>query len=115
MSKKLVLSISVLLLATLACSFVAPTEQSAPNVIVESTASLRNDLPRDEAAVPRVTVEQAKVALDSGTAIIVDVRGDEAYAAGHITESISIPLAEIEIDPTGLTLDKDQWIITYCT
>ena len=122
MSKKLVLSVSVLILATLACNFVAPTPQpaippthSAPTVIVEPTSSPRLDLPRDEAGVPRVSVEQAKAALDSGAAIIVDVRPEQSYALEHIAGSISIPLAEIETDPTSLKLDKKQWIITYCT
>jgi len=122
MSKKLFLSVSVLILTTLACNFVAPTAQatlpptlSAPTVIVEPTSSPRLDLPRDENAVPRVSVEQAKAALDSGAAIVVDVRPEQSYALEHIAGSISIPLAEIETDPTGLKLDKKQWIITYCT
>ena len=122
MSKKLILSVSVLLLATLACNFVAPTPQptnpptlSAPTVIIEPTSSPRLDLPRDEAAVPRTSVEQAKAALDSGAAIIVDVRPEQSYAMEHIAGSISIPLAEIEKNPAGLKLDKKQWIITYCT
>jgi len=62
-----------------------------------------------------VTVEQAKVALDSGAAVIVDVRSSEAYAVSHIAGAINIQLGEIETNPTGLNLDKDQWIITYCT
>ncbi len=122
MSKKLILSISVLLLATLACNFVAPTPKptipptlSAPTVIIEPTSSPRLDLPRDEAGVPRISVEQAKSALDSGAAVIVDVRPGQSYELEHIAGSISIPLAEIETNATGLKLDKKQWIITYCT
>jgi rhodanese-related sulfurtransferase len=85
-------------------------------MIVEPTAiATRSDLPRDEAAVPRVPVEQAKAALDSGAAIIVDVRAAQSYALEHIAGSISIPLSEIETNPTGLKLKKNQWIITYCT
>ena len=122
MSKKLILSVFVLILATLACNFVAPTEQptspptlSAPTVIVEPTSSPRLDLPRDENAVPRISVEQAKAALDSGAAVIVDVRPGQSYELEHIAGSISIPLSDIETDPTGVKLDKKQWIITYCT
>lgn len=129
MSKKLFLSVSVLLLATLACNFMsqqlAPQVTNAPTLIstaiiklttiVEPTSSPRLDLPRDENAVPRISVEQAKAALDSGGAVIVDVRPEQSYALEHIAGSISIPLAEIETDPTGVKLDKKQWIITYCT
>jgi 3-mercaptopyruvate sulfurtransferase SseA len=126
---KLILPIIVLLLSTLACNFVAPTQApqatSTPvisstslplTVIVEPTSSTQQDnLPLNEAAVPRVPVEQAKAALDTGAAIVVDVRSLEAYPAEHIKGAISIPLADIEADPTGVKLDKDQWIITYCT
>jgi hypothetical protein len=133
MSKiNLVLSLTVLLVATLACNYVPPQAAPAivptpvstlvstpvliPTTIIEPTAvPTRNDLPRDEAAVPRVPVDQAKAALDSGAAIIVDVRSAQAYTAKHIKGAISIPLAEIENNPTGLNLDKNRWIITYCT
>jgi len=68
-----------------------------------------------EDAVPRVTIEEAKSAFDNGKAIIVDVRSAESYAAGHAAGAISIPLAEFENNIEDLSLDKDQWIITYCT
>ena len=63
--------------------------------------------------IDRVSLEDAKAALDSGTAVFVDVRGDQAYAAAHVSGSISLPLGEIEslLDE----FDPNQWIITYCT
>jgi 3-mercaptopyruvate sulfurtransferase SseA len=73
------------------------------------------DLPRTDREVPRLSVEEAKAALDSGAAIIVDVRNPRAFASRHIAGAINIPLGEIEMNLTGLSLDKDQWIITYCT
>ena len=122
---RLILSISVLILATLACNFIAPTQEptlppptAIPEltVITEPTSATRpNNVPLTEADVPRVPLEQAKVALDSGAAVIVDVRSAQAYEASHIPGAISIPLSEIEANPNGLKLDKDQWIITYCT
>jgi rhodanese-related sulfurtransferase len=62
-----------------------------------------------------VSVEEARAALDSGAAVIVDVRNPTAYEASHIAGALSIPLGEIESNLTSLTLDKEQWIITYCT
>ena len=63
--------------------------------------------------VARVSLEEAKTALDAGTANIVDVRAGEAYQAAHVAGSINIPLAELE---TRLgELDRNEWIITYCT
>jgi 3-mercaptopyruvate sulfurtransferase SseA len=94
----------------------APTQTLAATQIIEPASTQpQANLPESEAAVPRVSVEEAKAALDSGAAIIVDVRSAEAYAASHIPAAINIQLGEFETDPTDLKLDKEQWIITYCT
>ncbi len=45
----------------------------------------------------------------------MDVRSTESFVAGHIAGALSIPLARIESNPASVTLDKSQWIITYCT
>ncbi|MBI5965240.1 MAG: hypothetical protein HY863_17310 [Chloroflexi bacterium] len=63
--------------------------------------------------IQRVSIEEAKAALDLSSAVIVDVRSAEAYQGNHISGAINIPLEELE---TRLgELDKDKWIITYCT
>ncbi|MBL8049597.1 MAG: rhodanese-like domain-containing protein [Anaerolineales bacterium] len=66
-----------------------------------------------DALVPRVSIDEAKSALDLGTAILLDVRSAEDYQMEHITGAINIPLAEIETRISEL--DPNQWIITYCT
>ena len=88
----------------------APTQAADP-VLTQPTG----ELPLTEADVPRVTVQDAKAALETGEAIIVDVRGADAYSASHVAGAINIQLGEFETNPLGLNLDKDQWIITYCT
>jgi len=98
-NRNILFAIPVLILAVLACSSFLPQAQ----------------VPKTEADVPRISVEDAKAAFDGRQAIIVDVRGAEFYAAGHAAGAISIPLTAIEADPTGVGLDKEQWIITYCT
>ena len=120
--KKLVLSFSVLLLATLACNFVAATQTPTslpPTVIPELTVILEPTAASQPASVAdadveRIPVELALTALQSGDAVIVDVRSAQQYAASHVKGAISIPLEEINANPTGLNLEKDQWIITYC-
>lgn len=114
---KILISLSVLLLASLACKFIAPTEPSTPplTVIVEPTTSTQGNVLQSEAEVPRVSVDVALNALQSGAAVIVDVRSTQSYEVSHIEGAISIPLAQIETNPNGLDLEKDQWIITYCT
>ena len=121
MSKiKIPFAISILILATLACNALIPTATTEPTstlvVIVEPTfPPTQSHLPATDADVPRVSVEETMVALAGGAAIIVDVRDPDDYAAGHIVGALNIPLSEIEFNLTGLELDKEQWIITYCT
>ena len=68
-----------------------------------------------ESNIPRVSVTDAKAALDSNKAIIIDVRSPNLYALSHIKGSINIPLATILPDVNALNVSKSQWIITYCT
>ncbi|HSD83951.1 MAG TPA: rhodanese-like domain-containing protein [Anaerolineae bacterium] len=93
---------------------VAPT--IFPTTVTEtSSTSSPNGLPQTDADVPRVSVEDAAAAIQSGEAIVVDVRSAQAYQASHIPGALSVPLFDIETDPTSVKLDKDKWIITYCT
>ena len=115
---KITFAISALIFATLACNTLLPPAEppSTPFVIVEPTFSVEEpDLPATEAEVPRVSLEQALTAYSAGAAVFVDVRGPDAYDLSHIVGAINIPLGTIEADPNNLNLDKDQWIITYCT
>jgi rhodanese-related sulfurtransferase len=63
--------------------------------------------------IQRVSIDEAKAALDSGSALFVDVRSAEAYQASHISGAVNIPSEELEARLGEL--DKAQWIITYCT
>ena len=99
----ILLAATILAFAILACNALWPSAE--PTIAA----------PQTEAEVPRVSVEEAKAAFDSGAAIIVDVRSAEAYAASHVPGAINIQLEEFETNPTDLELDKEQWIITYCT
>jgi 3-mercaptopyruvate sulfurtransferase SseA len=47
---------------------------------------------KDEAGVPRVSVQDAKADLDAGTAILVDARPASAYNDEHAKGSINVPL-----------------------
>lgn len=116
--RRLFIVLSVLLLSALACNYILPTQQPTMppmTVIVEPTNPPQKNVLQSEEEVPRIPVEVALTALQSGAAVIVDVRSKQAYDASHIAGAISIPLADIEMDPDGLDLPKDQWIITYCT
>ena len=105
--------LAILFLVTAACTSILP--QNAPAELPTLIPTSEGGLPRSEASVPRVSLLDAKAAIDSGKAVVVDVRTPDAFAASHIAGALSIPLGQIELDPSSVKLDKDQWIITYCT
>ena len=103
--------IPILLLALSACG-APPAPTATVEVVATPTAA---KIPLTEAEVPRISLEQAKAAIESGAAIVVDVRSQDAFNASHIPGAINIQLGEFETNIAGLALDKEQWIITYCT
>ncbi len=58
-----------------------------------------------------VSIEQLKQARQDG-AMVVDVRNDDEYAAGHVTGAASLPLPEVEARMQELP--KDQTIYFIC-
>jgi predicted sulfurtransferase len=65
-----------------------------------------------DAEVPRITIEEAKKAFDDKSAIFVDSRSEEAFAAEHIKGAIQIKsAAEDRFDK----LPKGKTIIVYCS
>lgn len=67
-----------------------------------------------DADVPRISIQDAKAAVDNGTAVIVDGRGADAYALEHIKDSISLPYGFGAEDKFN-TLPQGKKIIVYCS
>jgi Rhodanese-like domain len=63
--------------------------------------------------IKRVTTVELREALEKGTALVVDVRGDAPYKQSHIKGSISIPVGEVEARLSELP--RDKMIVTYCS
>lgn len=83
---------------------------TAPDAAAAAPAPTQN--PEDK--MPRIRPEEAKKLVDEGKAVIVDVRGTEAYKISHIKGSIDYPLGKFEAgDFSGLP--KGKRIIAYCT
>jgi 3-mercaptopyruvate sulfurtransferase SseA len=111
-----VFALAALILATLSCNSALPATEPAILPTRGSTATHEAGwLPLTDADVPRVSLEETLAAIESGEAVVVDVRSTAAYEESHIVSAISIPLEVIQANPEGIGLDKDQWIITYCT
>ncbi len=61
----------------------------------------------------RITWAEFKKLYDAGKAVVIDVRGDESYRAGHIPGAQSIPYDQIEGRATDLKKLKTP-IVLYC-
>ena len=101
----------------LACSKLAAST-SQPNVATTPVAVTVPPTPvptqNPEDNVPRISAEEAKKLVDAGKAVIIDVRGPDAYKISHIKGSLEYGLSKIEQkDFSGLP--KNKRIIAYCT
>jgi 3-mercaptopyruvate sulfurtransferase SseA len=63
-------------------------------------------------AVRRITIAEAQKLLRTGEAVIVDVRSNTQFQAGHIKGAYSIPASQII--PRLRELPPRKLIITYC-
>lgn len=116
-NKKFLFAFSILILAMLACNSILPSNDVSTLPTAPFNPQTQNDsgLPQTEDDVPRISVEEAKIAIDSGTAVLVDVRSAQAYSERHAQDAISIPLDIFEENINSVSLEKADWIITYCT
>ena len=67
------------------------------------------------AAYLNITAEEAKQIMDSEEGyIILDVREQDEYDAGHIPGAILIPYTQIEEKANEMLPDKEQLLLIYC-
>jgi len=66
------------------------------------------------AAVPRMSVEQAKKEFDAGTAVFVDSRAESVYKLEHIKGALIMPSNVNDADRFA-SLPKGKKIIVYCS
>ena len=74
------------------------------------------DKENDKGAVyVNITAEEAKQIMDTEEGyIILDVREQDEYDAGHIPGAILIPYTQIAEKAEEVLTDKDQLILVYC-
>ena len=63
--------------------------------------------------VRRVTPAEARAAVEKGQAVIVDVRGEDSFKAGHVRGALWIPVGDI--GARAGELPRGKMIITYCS
>ncbi|SRR6266516_3319339 len=107
--RHLVNTSAAMLLALMALATGTAGQQT--NVPGTVPPAVQNQAPGDGA--PRITPAEARIALDKGEAIIVDVRGESSYEAGHVKGARLLPYSDLvaRIDE----LPRDKMIITYCS
>lgn len=62
----------------------------------------------------RLTPAHATRLINHNDAVVIDIRNSEAYASGHIVDSISLPMADIETKFNKIEKLKAQPIILVC-
>ena len=65
-------------------------------------------MPRNIPGEPytRITAKEGKDLFDSGNSVVIDVRSEDEYLAGHVKESIWIPVDDIIDRYSELPSDK---------
>jgi len=68
-----------------------------------------------KAAVPELTVAQAKTNIDKGAyKVILDVRDQNEFRAGHIPGAMNISRGLLEFQVSGKVPDKSAPLLVYC-
>lgn len=62
----------------------------------------------------KIKPAEAKALMDTGKAIVVDVREPEEMSEGYIDGSIIVPLSNFEAEADEKLKDKDAMYLLYC-
>ena len=109
-------------LVFLAMVVAAASSLTACNSNETKASATKADAPATKPAAPvaapvddvkHMSVAEARAAFDAGKAVIIDVRTEPAYKAGHIKDAKLIALNEIAA--RSGELPKDKTIILYCS
>ena len=105
-------ALTFLLVVSSGCQKMTASSASPAPAAPAAAAPAATQNPED--AMPRVSVEEAKAAAAKGEAVLVDVRGPDAYKIAHIKGAIDHSLSRMEMGDFE-KLPKDKRIIAYCS
>lgn len=66
------------------------------------------------AGYQKIPAAEAKNMMDKGGVTVVDVRREEEYKTGHISEAVLLTNETIGNEPPALLPDKNVVILVYC-
>ena len=79
------------------------------------TACGQSNGKEQEAMYVNITAQEAKTIMDNEEGyVVLDVREQDEYDAGHIPGAILIPYTQIEEKANEILPDQDQLILVYC-
>jgi rhodanese-related sulfurtransferase len=83
---------------------------------IDNTARPRLGGPKEKKSMQKITTEELekKMTNERDELLLLDTRGDEAYAKEHLPHAKSIPESALRERVEGV-VDKDTEIIVYCT
>ena len=82
---------------------------------VSGPLSTQQIVAQAKAAVPELTVAQAKTNIDKGAyKVILDVREEKEFRAGHIPGAMNVQRGLLEFQVSGKIPDKSTPLLVYC-
>lgn len=91
------------LLFTLSVSAVCLADMTAKDLVDEAKKSIKE-----------ISVADAKAAIDSGKALVLDCRTEKEFKKGHIPKAINLQRGLLEFQVNKKFPDKSAYIIVYC-
>lgn len=105
--------LSLLMIISAVFAFTGCSKEGKENVNMSNNDS---QITNNGDVVPyvKITPSEAKEMMENEDVIILDVRTEEEYNAGHIKNAVLLPVTEIEDKAQELLPDKEVKILLYC-
>ncbi len=97
------------------CVFASVLFMAFPACSKEEESTFTSETKEETVSYEQISQTQAKKIMDSGKkCVILDVREQDEYDAGHIPGALLIPYTQIEEKAPTLLPDRGELILVYC-
>ena len=83
-------------------------------LLLVSTLSINSCFEAKAGSIQIINPDEAATLLDAEEAVLVDVRSQAAYEAGHIANAINIPVESDDLEDLIAKLDQSEPVMVYC-
>lgn len=91
----------------------SPISTNTPLAAGTPPAAQPNAQQADKSGVKRISAEDLRDRVNSGKAVVIDVRDANSYATSHIKGALHIPMSSVQANLDRLPKEKD--VVAYCT